>query len=248
MSKRTSDSLEGDAARDGRTSVRLHGTIARDLGVEIVSGRYAPGHVLANEVEASVQLGVSRSAYREAIRILAAKGLVDSRPKTGTRVNARSRWNLLDPEVLAWIFETEPSDEFLKGLFELRMIVEPSAAAFAAERRGDQQVERMRQALIAMQQHTLATEAGRAADRDFHDSVLEATGNDALISLSSSIGAAVRWTTIFKQRKSELARDPMPEHWKVFDAIVAQRPQEARQAMERLVGLALEDTRAVLNR
>lgn len=249
MSKPTSDSLaEGDAVRDGRTSVRLHGSIARDLGVAIVSGRYAPGHVLANEVEASEQLKVSRSAYREAIRILAAKGLVDSRPKTGTRVNAKNRWNLLDPEVLAWIFETEPSDEFLKGLFELRMIVEPSAAALAAERRSDRQVERMRQALIAMQHHTLGSEAGRAADRDFHDAVLEATGNDALISLSSSIGAAVRWTTIFKQRKRELARDPMPEHWKVFDAIVAQRPPEAREAMERLVGLALDDTRAVLDR
>jgi hypothetical protein len=83
---------------------------------------------------------------------------------------------------------------------------------------------------------------GQAADRDFHNAVLEATGNAPLFALSSSIGAAVRWTTIFKQRKRELPRDPMPEHWKVFDAIAAARPDQARQAMERLVGLALEDT------
>ena len=106
----------------------------------------------------------------------------------------------------------------------------------------------MRAALIQMQQHTLATEAGRAADRDFHDTVLEATDNEPLRTLSSSIGAAVRWTTIFKQRDRELARDPIPDHWKVFDAIAASRPDPARQAMERLVGLAQDDTRAAIAR
>jgi DNA-binding FadR family transcriptional regulator len=117
----------------------------------------------------------------------------------------------------------------------------------AAERRDDAQLERMRKALILMEHETLATAAGQAADRDFHNAVLEATSNAPLFALSSSIGAAVRWTTIFKQRKRELPRDPMPEHWKVFDAIAAARPDQARQAMERLVGLALEDTRAAID-
>ena len=235
-----------DKAPGGSNPGRLHGSIARTLGVAIVSGRHVPGEILNNEIDASEDLNVSRSAYREAIRILAAKGLVESRPKTGTRVSPRARWNLLDPEVLAWFFEAEPSEAFLKGLFELRMIVEPAAAALAAERRDEAQLEHMREALIRMQQYTLATEQGQAADRDFHDSVLEATGNAALFSLSSSIGAAVRWTTIFKQRKGDLPRDPMPDHWKVFDAIAAGRPDQARQAMERLVGLALDDTRAAI--
>ena len=238
---------DGELARDGLSTSRIHGSIARTLGVAIVSGQYAPGDILNNEIDSSEQLQVSRSAYREAIRILAAKGLVESRPKTGTRVTERNRWSLLDPEVLAWFFESEPSEEFLKGLYELRMIVEPAAAALAAERRNDGQLERMRKALIQMESQTLATEAGQAADRDFHDTVLEATDNAPLFTLSSSIGAAVRWTTIFKQRKRELPRDPMPEHWKVFDAIAAGRPDQARQAMERLVGLALEDTRAAID-
>jgi len=239
---------DGEFEREEGFSGRIHGSIARTLGIAIVSGRYAPGDVLNNEIDASEQLNVSRSAYREAIRILAAKGLVESRPKAGTRVSPRSRWSLLDPEVLAWFFEAEPSEEFLTSLHELRMIVEPSAAALAAERRNDDQLERMRAALIQMQQHTLATEAGRAADRDFHDTVLEATDNEPLRTLSSSIGAAVRWTTIFKQRDRELARDPIPDHWKVFDAIAASRPDQARQAMERLVGLAQDDTRAAIAR
>jgi DNA-binding FadR family transcriptional regulator len=235
---------ESDERRKAAPNPRVHGAIAKDLGVSIVSGRLKVGELLQTELEAAEQLKVSRSAYREAIRILAAKGLVDSRPKTGTRVTPRNTWNLLDPQVLAWFFESDPSEDFLRGLFELRMIIEPAAAGFAAERRDAVQLERMRNALVRMQAHTVATEDGRQADREFHDTVLEATRNDALIALTSSIGAAVRWTTIFKQRKRDLPRDPMPEHWHVFDAIAAQRVDEARDAMAKLVAQALEDTRS----
>jgi DNA-binding FadR family transcriptional regulator len=248
VTKTKEASFEGGADRDEVVSGRIHGAIARTLGIAIVSGQYQPGDVLDNEVAASEQFHVSRSAYREAIRILAAKGLVESRPKTGTRVSPRMRWSVLDPEVLAWMFEAEPSEDFLRGLYELRTIVEPAAAALAAVRRDETQLERMRAALIRMQHATLATEAGQLADREFHDTVLEATGNAPLFALSSGIGAVVRWTTVFKQRDRALPRDPLPDHWKVFDAIAAGRPDQARQAMQQLVDLAFEDTRAAIDR
>jgi DNA-binding FadR family transcriptional regulator len=238
---------EPRGGRPAKGKSRLHGAIAHDIGVAIVSGRRAPGEVLTNEIDASEQLQVSRSAYREAMRILAAKGLVESRPKTGTAVSPQNRWNVLDPDVLAWIIESGPSEEFLRGLFELRMIVEPAAAALAAERRALPELARMRHALQQMERHTLATPEGQAADRDFHDAILQATGNPPLISLSSSIGAAINWTTVFKQRHRELPRDPLPDHWRVFDAIAAGGPDEARAAMQELVRLALEDTRGSLN-
>jgi len=218
---------------------RIHGATARDLGIAILSGKHAPGDVLPNEINASVQLGISRTAYREAVRILAAKGLVESQPKTGTRVNPRSRWSLLDPDVLAWTFATEPDEDFLTGLFELRLMVEPAAAGFAAERRDDAQLERMRNALIQMQQHTVLTEAGQEADRTFHETVLEATRNEPLATLASSISEAVRWTTIYNQRDPGAQRDTMPDKWKVFDGIAAQRPDQARAAMEHLVKSSL---------
>jgi DNA-binding FadR family transcriptional regulator len=250
LSEARANSQTNPAALGGRPErgkSRLHGAIAHNLGIAIVSGRVQPGQVLANEITSSEQLSVSRSAYREAVKMLAGKGLVESRPKTGTTVSPRNRWNLMDPDVLAWIIESGPTEEFLRGLFELRMIVEPAAAALAAERRTAAQLTQMRQALQAMERHTLATEEGRAADREFHDLILEATGNSLLISLSSSIGAAIRWTTVFKQRKRELPRDPLPDHWRVFDAIAAGGPAEARRTMEELVGLALEDTRGSLD-
>jgi DNA-binding FadR family transcriptional regulator len=225
---------------------RLHGAIARRLGVAIVSGEHAPGEVLENEVDAAERLQVSRSAYREAVMMLSAKGLVESRPKTGTQVSPRQRWNLLDPDVLSWFFQAEaPDPAFIGDLFELRMIIEPAAAALAAERRSTVDLSRMRIALTDMEREGLGTEAGRLADRDFHDAVLEAAGNAPLLTLASGIGAAVRWTTMFKQQHSPEVRDPMPEHWRVFDCIAGGDAEQARAAMAGLVRQAREDTKAV---
>jgi len=227
-----------------RSKERLHGSIARRLGIAIVSGRIRPGETLDNEIDSSEQLSVSRTAYREAVRILAAKGLVTSRPKLGTKVCEMAQWHLLDPEVLAWLFESQPSPEFIAGLFELRQMIEPEAAALAAARHTAADTDTMRLALEQMERHGLDTAEGQTADREFHDAVLAATRNPVLFALSSSIGAAVRWTTIFKQRERSLPRDPVPDHWRVFDAIAAGDADAARAAMQTLVTLALEDTRA----
>ncbi len=221
---------------------RIHGSIAHELGVAIVTGQRLPGEILPGEVEFSEQLNISRSAYREAVRILAAKGLVESRPKAGTRINDRARWNLLDPDVLAWTFEGEPSDEFIRDLFELRMILEPAAAELAARRRDAGDLARMGHALEEMARHGLGTAQGQTADRQFHQGLLQASRNSALLSLSSSIEAAVGWTTIFKQRKRKLPRDPLPDHRALFAAIADGDADAARSAMTDLLRLALQDT------
>ncbi|MFV0622584.1 FadR/GntR family transcriptional regulator [Sphingomonas sp. ac-8] len=228
------------------TGRRLRGAIAHKLGLAIVSGEYAPGDTLSGEIAFSEALDVSRSAYREAVQVLTAKGLVESRPKAGTRVLPRDRWNLLDPDVVAWAFAGEPDLQLVRSLFELRAIVEPAAARLAAERRERADLKAMRDALASMRRHTLANEAGLAADREFHDAILRATRNDALVVLSASIGAAVNWTTQFKQRSRALPRDPVPDHVRVYDGIAAGNPDEAGAAMRALVDLALEDTRGAM--
>ncbi len=231
------------SARDpGTKPLRLHGTIARDIGVRIVSGRLAPGTVLHGEIAASEQLKVSRTAYREALRILAAKGLVESRPKRGTRVSDASAWHLLDPDVVSWIFSATPDVRLLEAVFELRTIVEPAAAALAAARRTKEQLRAMKRALDDMTTESLAVDAGRLADRSFHSVLLAASGNPFLASLTSGIAAAVTWTTIFKQRSAPLRRDPLPDHLRVYQAVERRDPQAAREAMTDLVRLALLDT------
>ena len=93
-----------------------------------------------------------------------------------------------------------------------------------------------------MATHTLTMESGRQADLDFHTALLNATGNPFIISLTSGVSAAISATTVFKQRKGPLRRDPMPEHWRVFDAIAAKEPAKAQKAMSDLIVLARRDT------
>lgn len=230
------------AAKLPSKALRLHGTIARKLGILIVSGKYRPGDLLSGEIRSAEQFAVSRTAYREAVRILAAKGLVDARPKVGTRINPQSMWHLLDPDVLDWTFESEPDLVLLDSLFELRDVVESAAAGMAALRRSAVHLQGMRTALQGMATHTLATEIGRQADLDFHTTLLLATGNPFIISLANGVRAAIRTTTIYKQRKQPLRRDPLPDHLHVLEAIEAKEPARAQEAMSALIQLARVDT------
>lgn len=223
-------------------SLRLHGTVARALGIRIVSGQLAPGEILEGEIAASEQFRVSRTAYREAIRILAAKGLVHSRPKIGTQVSPRREWHLLDPDVLAWIFVGEPDEALIESLFELRRIVEPDAARLAAQRRTPEQLARMQEGLAGVAEHGFDSEEGRHCDEAFHSALLEASGNDFIVSLSSGVAAAIEITTAFKQHRLPAPHDALPVHLAVLDAIEAQDAERAHDAMARLVERGFSDT------
>lgn len=227
---------------------RIHTRVAEELGIAIVTGKYSPGSTLPNELEASERLNVSRPAYREAVRILAAKGLVRSRPKAGTTVNPRETWNLLDPDVLAWMFQGKPSKTFIRNLFELRSIIEPAAAALAAERRSAVQLSRMGYALEQMARHGVETPEGRRADEEFHSEMLGATGNEAVRALADTISAGIRWSVIFKLDGRNKLRDAVPDHRAVYAAIADQDPERARSAMLELLRLALDDTRSMDSR
>ena len=202
--------------------------------------------MLSGEIEAAEQFAVSRTAYREAVRILAAKGMVESRTKTGTRVSPRARWHILDPEVIGWFLETKPSEGFVRDLFGIRQMVEPHAAALAATNHTRSDLEAMGDALGTMARLQLSSEEGRAADRAFHQAILSATGNELIAALSSSVAAAIWWTTLFKHRAQRPPRDPLPEHRAVFEAIRLRDAESARQAMALLVGHAFEDMQTSL--
>jgi len=229
----------------GSGNLRIHQALARRIGIAILSGEHAPGEAFEGEIEQSEALGVSRTAYREAMRILTAKGLLESRPKAGTHVTPRKRWNLLDPDALEWMFAGTPDERFIRDLFELRGVIEPAAAALAAIRHDRTDLARMDAGLAGMRAHGLATAEGQAADQEFHTALLDATRNEALTSLATSVAAAVRWTTRFKQRRHKHPRDPLPEHVALRDAIGSRKPARARKAMEELLRLALADMPSV---
>ena len=246
-----SDLIPGNTGRgcglaNSERRTPAHVMLSRDLGIAIVTGRHAPGALLPGEIELAEQRGVSRSVVREALRMLSAKGLLESRPKAGTRVRGRQHWNLLDPDLLAWMFEGAPALDFVRGLFQLRLIVEPAAAELAAVGRSSQQLSRLGHALERMGSEGLATTEGQAADQQFHTIILEATGNELLMSLAGTISSAVRWTTLFKYRASRQPRDPMPAHRALFEAIAEGDGAAAHHATAELIRQAQLDTEAAL--
>jgi len=235
--------LETNAKR----SEPSHLKVAKKLGTEIVTGKRPPGSLLPGEIELAEELHVSRSVLREALRMLSARGLLKSKPKAGTRVRDRQDWSILDPTLLEWMFDSIPPPDFVRDLFELRMIVEPAASELAARKRTARQLSIMGHALEVMAEKKLDSAEGQEADQQFHATILDATDNMLLINLSATIGAAVRWTTFFKARSSNKLRDPIQEHRDLFQAIANGDAEAARATSATLIRLAEDDTEDALN-
>lgn len=230
----------------GRT---LHDKIANTLGAAIVAGEHPPGSALPTEVELCARLCVSRSALREAFKLLAAKRLIRSRQKVGTQVRSRAEWNMLDPEVLAWHVSGVPSDHFVANLFEVRRVVEPEAAALAAQRRDEDQLASLEAAMADMWRFQDGSGDLAGADLRFHQAILDATGNHLLASLGAVIESALVSSFQLSWDSGKHTPDlSLQMHQEVVDAIRERRPADARGVMTRLLGTAIEDVRNSLSR
>ena len=208
--------------------------VAGKIGRRIVSGQYRPGDTLPTEPRIQAEFGVSRTAVREAIRLLSAKGLTASRPKIGTRVRPTVGWNMLDPDVLRWQLDQNPSEEFIHALFEMREIIEPAAAERAAERATPEELDRMGVAMEGIQNEARASPEQIKADIDFHMAILEASRNPLLRSVGAMIASALSisfslgWRTV-------MAEDAILQHRAVYDAIRRRDGEQAFLAMRKLL-------------
>jgi DNA-binding FadR family transcriptional regulator len=208
--------------------------VAGKIGRRIVSGQYRPGDTLPTEPRIQAEFGVSRTAVREAIRLLSAKGLTASRPKIGTRVRPTVDWNMLDPDVLRWQLDQSPSEEFIHALFEMREIIEPAAAERAAERATPEELDRMGVAMEGIQNEARASPEQIKADIDFHMAILEASRNPLLRSVGAMIASALSisfslgWRTV-------MAEDAVLQHRAVYDAIRRRDGEQAFLAMRKLL-------------
>jgi DNA-binding FadR family transcriptional regulator len=230
--------LRGLATYSGRN---LHGQVVHELGRRIVGGTCPPGQALPNEEDLCRELGVSRTALRESVKVLAAKGLVESRPRIGTRVRANEDWNLLDPDVLAWRCATVPDADFVLQLNEMREIIEPASAALAARHRSAAQLREIEAAYAAMAA-ARDIDDWVGADVEFHTAILIATNNPLLRPLAAMIRSALESLLGVSARKAADFKVALPEHEAVLDAI---RARDAGAAHDRMAGL-LADTRARL--
>jgi len=115
--------------------VKLHGTITRELALKIIEAeKHSTPIAFPKESELSLQLGVSRTVMRESMKVLVDKGMVEMRPRAGTKSRPRTAWNLLDPDILSWQAEQTPDPRLLLDLCEVRLTIEPTASGFAAVR------------------------------------------------------------------------------------------------------------------
>lgn len=211
-----------------------HEAVSQAIGRRIVQGEYLPGTVLPAEAEWSSRFNVSRSVVREAIKILSAKGLLTSRPKVGSRVEPRQRWNLLDHDVLAWYAEAPGRKEFLRSLQEFRRIFEPEAAAIAAENRSEEQMRAISRACEDMGCAGTLSERS-SADVRFHLGILEASGNALLLPLGVLVESALRNLFILITREAADLRYAQELHEAIEKAIRQRRPVSAKRAVKRLL-------------
>jgi DNA-binding FadR family transcriptional regulator len=222
----------------------LHEQVRHELGRRIVAGELRPGEVLPREESLAEHLDVSRTALREALKVLSAKGLVESKPKVGTRVREPRFWQQLDPDVLAWRCASMPTDDFVHKLLEMREVIEPTAAATAARRCDRDQLEALDAAYAAMDAATTLDEWAQA-DLEFHQAMLIATNNELMVSLFSVIESALGTFFVLSARTAKSNfKYSLPQHKKVRDAIRGHHPDLARHAMQRLV----DDSRANMTR
>lgn len=155
----------------------IQGRVIRSLGQDIADGRYPPGTLLPKEADLLEIYQASRAPMREAIKVLAAKGLVETRQRVGTRVRRKDLWNLFDSDVIAWQSAHGASGEMLGDLLELRQIIEPAAARLAATRASLTDLAEIEAAHAAMSASTDQPELYTEGDVRFHMSVLAASHN-----------------------------------------------------------------------
>jgi GntR family transcriptional regulator, galactonate operon transcriptional repressor len=217
----------------------LHGQTVELLARRIISGSFAEGATL-NLTALQAELDISLTALREALKVLAAKGMVDARPKRGTFVRPRTDWRLLDGDVLRWELAGGRPTRLLEDLHELRGIVEPAAAAIAATRATDADLAALEAALAAMAVADADPDAAVVADLNFHRALLAATHNELMLrmALLMETGLAERDRLVHRARADT---DPVPTHRAVMAAIRRRQPDAAARAMRRLLQKSDED-------
>lgn len=211
--------------------------IVGEIGRAIIAGVHAPGSTLPVENEVATKLGVGRNAVREAVKILAAKRLLRPGRRAGTVVLPREEWNPLDEDVIAWSLEREHfRDELLDELTALRFMVEPEAAALAAEVATTTEVLRLFEAVELMERHANGPKAEAIeADILFHRRMFEASHNSILLGVMRLVFALLRANFASAIERDDGRHYYVEEHRRVAEAVHANDPAAAREAMRALL-------------
>ncbi|MDR6862094.1 FadR/GntR family transcriptional regulator [Phycicoccus sp. 3266] len=214
----------------------LHASVLDALGAQIVGGEVAVGEVLRID-QLDARFGVSRSVVREAVRVLASMGLVETRRRLGVRVRPRDQWNVFDPRVIRWRLAGPGREDQLVSLGELRRGFEPVAAELAAQRATPEQCGAMVGAVVQMGVHAKAQdlEGYLVADTLFHTTMLQASGNEMLAALSTVVSEVLAGRTHHRLMPTNPNPAAIRLHGDVAEAIGSGDPQAASAAMRAII-------------
>jgi DNA-binding FadR family transcriptional regulator len=229
-----------DGKAGGPDGSNLTRRIVDVLGRAIVTERFSPQSPFPVEAALCERYGASRTIVREAVKMLTAKGLLRSRQRAGTVVEPQDSWNLLDPDILRWILEREFSVDLLIDFNEVRMAIEPRAAALAAHSATGPQ----RRAILAAIERMSAADRGDddplEADIAFHHAVLVASNNRFMRQFRDVTEAALRFSIRRTNEYAGVARASTADHARVGDAIIRGEPGRAQALMRDLLQGALD--------
>jgi DNA-binding FadR family transcriptional regulator len=210
--------------------------VARGIGIDIIAGRYAEAARLPGDADLTATFGVSRPVLREAVKTLVAKGLLTTKAGVGTVVRGRGAWNMFDADVLAWHLDVGIDKRFLSDLAEIRLAVEPRAAALAAARRSDADVAELKRSMEIMRREPPNSNAFADGDLALHVAVANASGNPFMRSVDSVIEAALRVSFMLSAPVDPGDHETvLTWHQRIVDAIAEGDSQAAASAMTAVI-------------
>jgi len=213
----------------------LTNQVASALGLRIAVGDHQPGLALPPEDALVREFGTSRTVIREAVKMLTAKGLVNTRPRRGTIVLPESDWNLADPDILDWLLHRKNVLPLILEFAEIRLAIEPAASGLAARVADDAALTEMRAALNRMRDAAVGEDDPLDADIAFHISILRAARNRFFWSLRFMIEVALRFSIRISNQTKGVERGSVDDHERILDAIVAGDQQAAEASMRSLI-------------
>lgn len=225
-----------------------HGLVMADLGRGIVGGTFAENSILPRDADLLERYGVSRTVLREALKTLAAKGLIQPKARIGTRVLSREHWNLFDPEILKWHVDTGSVDAaFLFNLQEMRIALEPEAARLAALRHTPAQLAALYHWVDRMAEPEVTGTTFVHHDLRFHIAVAEASRNPFMRAISALIEVALAETFAVSSPipNTERHKTTVERHRAIADAIARRDPQAAHAAMLLVIREGIDRVAAV---
>lgn len=210
--------------------------VSRELGRRIVGGHYQEDALIEDENKLCDRFGVSKSVVREAVKLLVGKGLLEVRRGSGTRVRRRASWALLDDDVLAWHLSVDPKPDFMRQLMDIRHMMEPKAAAWAAEFGSDKALKDIEAAQSRMEEEKRSVQEFVVADALFHRTILRAANNELLRAMEGVIFSALLSSIKLTNADPRENESSIPFHREVMEAICFRDVDAAENKMRELLG------------